>query len=193
MHPTRFLLAFLFTLCIQGCSNGGIVGAVSQASFSNDARPFEQQLNDSKIEISLQKSLSKDKKISKYTNISVVCFNHTVFLFGQAPNHLLIERILKNIKQHDEVRTMTIRNLIRTREPISIMTRSEDAWISTHIKGQLAKHKNIDPSRIKVITENKEVFLLGLVPKQQADQAILIARKTNHVTKVIHAFELTKE
>ena len=88
---------------------------------------------------------------------------------------------------------MTIRNLIRSGEPTTMIVRSEDAWISAHIKGQLAKHKTIDPSRIKVITENKEVFLLGLVPKQQADQAVLIARQTNHVTKVIHAFELTKK
>ena len=193
MHPARFLLAALLGLLIQGCSNGGLVGAVGQASFSNDARPFEQQINDSKIEMSLQKSLSKDKKISKYTNIAIVCFNNTIFLFGQAPNDLLIERTLKTIKRHDTVKNMTIRNLIRTREPISIMTRSEDAWISTHIKGQLAENKHIDPSRIKVITENKEVFLLGLVPKQQADQAVLIARQTNHVTKVIHAFELTNK
>lgn len=192
MQPS-LILSIVVSLFIQGCSNGGIVGAISQASFSNDQRSFEQQLNDSKIEMSLQESLSKDKKISKYTNISVVCFNHTVFLFGQAPNHLLIKRTLKNIKQHDEVKTMTIRNLIRTREPTTIVTRSEDAWISTHIKAKLSEHQHIDPSRIKVVTENKEVFLLGLVPKKQADQAVLIARQTNHVTKVIHAFELTKE
>ncbi|MCH1933169.1 BON domain-containing protein, partial [Shewanella sp. A25] len=44
---------------------------------------------------------------------------------------------------------------------------------------------------IKVVTENGEVFLLGLVSRAQADLAVDIARNTSGVRKVIKVFEYT--
>ncbi len=49
--------------------------------------------------------------------------------------------------------------------------------------------KNLDVTKIKVITENGEVFLLGLVEREQADLAVEIARNTAGVRKVIKVFD----
>lgn len=48
---------------------------------------------------------------------------------------------------------------------------------------------DLDVTRIKVITENGEVFLLGIVERQQADLAVDVARNTAGVRKVIKVFE----
>ena len=45
---------------------------------------------------------------------------------------------------------------------------------------------------IKVITENGEVFLLGLIDRKQADLAVEIARNTAGVRKVVKVFEYTE-
>jgi len=42
---------------------------------------------------------------------------------------------------------------------------------------------------IRVITENGEVFLMGLVTELEADKAVEIARHVNGVSRVIKAFE----
>ena len=44
-------------------------------------------------------------------------------------------------------------------------------------------------TRIKVITENGEVFLLGVVTRDQADLAVEIARNTAGVRKVIKVLD----
>ena len=42
---------------------------------------------------------------------------------------------------------------------------------------------------IKVVTENAEVFLMGLVQGPEADKAVEIARHVEGVSRVVKAFE----
>ena len=53
----------------------------------------------------------------------------------------------------------------------------------------MLNEKNLDITRVKVITENGEVFLLGLIERSQAELAVDIARNTAGVRKVIKVFE----
>ena len=84
-----------------------------------------------------------------------------------------------------------IHNQIRVGNPTSFTTRSNDTWITTKVKGRMLNEKALDVTRIKVVTENGEVFLLGLVDRTQADLAVEIARNTAGVRKVIKMFEYT--
>jgi osmotically-inducible protein OsmY len=56
----------------------------------------------------------------------------------------------------------------------------------------MLNEEGIDITRIKVVTENGEVFLLGLVDRKQADLAVDIARNTAGVRKVVKVFEYTE-
>jgi len=49
---------------------------------------------------------------------------------------------------------------------------------------------NFPSGKIKVVTENSEVFLLGLVSQDEADKAAEIARNVDGVTRVIKVFEI---
>ena len=53
----------------------------------------------------------------------------------------------------------------------------------------MLNEKDLDITRVKVITENGEVFLLGLIERSQAELAVEIARNTAGVRKVIKVFE----
>ena len=48
---------------------------------------------------------------------------------------------------------------------------------------------NLDLLKIKVVTENGEVFLMGLVTKEQATIAVEIARNVSGVNRVFKIFE----
>lgn len=56
----------------------------------------------------------------------------------------------------------------------------------------MLNEKDLDMTRIKVITENGEVFLLGVIHRSQADLAVDIARNTAGVRKVVRVFEYTE-
>jgi hypothetical protein len=55
--------------------------------------------------------------------------------------------------------------------PSSILARNNDAWLTTKIKTQMLTDANVPGSRIKVITENGIVYLLGLVTQKEANAA----------------------
>ncbi len=65
---------------------------------------------------------------------------------------------------------------------------ARDAWITTKLKSKLLTQIGVDPSKIKVVTENNVVYLLGNVSKEQADIAVQLARELDGVQKVVNVF-----
>ncbi|MGL4517199.1 MAG: BON domain-containing protein, partial [Shewanella sp.] len=111
-------------------------------------------------------------------------------MIGQAPNSMLRDKAIKvvqNLKLGGK-----IHNQIRIGNPTSFTTRSNDTWVTTKVKGRMLNEKELDVTRIKVITENGEVFLLGLIHRSQADLAVDIARNTAGVRKVVKVFEFVE-
>jgi osmotically-inducible protein OsmY len=49
--------------------------------------------------------------------------------------------------------------------------------------------KQVDATQIKVVTENGVVYLMGLVTRAQADNAIRIVRGVNGIQKIVKIFE----
>ena len=70
-----------------------------------------------------------------------------------------------------------------------MVARSNDTWITTKVKTKMLANNSIEAYRIKVVTENGVVYLMGLVTKEEADRAAELARKTAGVQKVVRIFE----
>ncbi|MNN45277.1 outer membrane lipoprotein [compost metagenome] len=73
--------------------------------------------------------------------------------------------------------------------PSSLLARQNDAWLTTKIKAQMLTDPNIPGSRIKVVTENGIVYLLGLLTKQEATQATNLVQGVSGVQKIVKLFE----
>jgi osmotically-inducible protein OsmY len=82
-------------------------------------------------------------------------------------------------------------NQIRIRERANFITRTDDTWITTRVKTLLLREQQYETSGIKVITENNEVFLLGVVDSDAADRAIDIARHVRGVEKVVNVLTIS--
>ena len=76
---------------------------------------------------------------------------------------------------------------------MNFFTSSNDSWITTKINSKLLSEANINPTRIKVITENKTVFLIGLVTEQEAEIASDTARRVANVEKVVLLFDIIEQ
>ena len=61
--------------------------------------------------------------------------------------------------------------------------------MQNRIKSKFLADKNVSGLNVKVVTENGEVFLMGLVSQREADQAVALARNVDGVARVIKAFE----
>ena len=67
----------------------------------------------------------------------------------------------------------------------SFTARSNDSIITSKVKARFVDAQKFNALHVKVVTENSVVYLLGLVKKQEADDATEIARTTSGVQKVV--------
>lgn len=177
-------------LLLQGCAGAVMVGAVGGAMMINDERTVKTQLDDTNTDFVITSALLKEEDLKNQTNITGVSVNGNVLMIGQAPNSMLRDKAIKVVQ--DLKLGGKIHNQIRIGNPTSFTTRSNDTWVTTKVKGRMLNEKGLDVTRVKVITENGEVFLLGLIQRSQADLAVDIARNTAGVRKVVKVFEYTE-
>lgn len=186
----RLFVVSVFALLLQGCAGAVMVGAVSGAKMANDERSMSTQISDTNADFTIASALSKYDDLNNQTNIAAVVMNNNVLMIGQAPNSMLRDKAITVVQ--DLQIGGKIHNQIRIGTPTSFTTRSNDTWVTTKVKGRMLNEKSLDITRIKVVTENGEVFLLGLIDRKQADLAVEIARNTAGVRKVVKVFEYTE-
>ncbi len=184
----KHYLLLLSVFLVQGCVETAIVAsAVTAVSAANDPRSVGAQIDDSNIEVKAMVKLMKNSDISDNANVNIISYNGHVLVVGQAPNQLLIDTIISELNKVDNI--VKIHNQLKIGTPGSVGSGAKDVWITTKVKSELLADDTVEGNKIKVVTENKEVYLMGLVPKEQADRAAELASKVSGVNRVIKVFQ----
>jgi osmotically-inducible protein OsmY len=180
-----------FAVLLQGCVAAAVVGVVGGASVATDNRSLGNQIDDQKIEIDAHAKLTKSEALSDNTNLQVISVNGSVLVVGQAPNSYLRDQAIKAINEVNGLKQL--HNQIRISNTTSFTTKTNDVWLTSKVKTSLFGTDKLDATNIKVVTENAEVFLMGLVTKAQATIAVDIARNVSGVNRVFKIFEYVEE
>lgn len=173
---------------LQGCAVALIAGVSAGAISMNDRRSLDSQIKDQSIEVDAQGLIANNEALAKNTQLQIVSLNSTVLIVGQATNadhRNQAYRLVASIKGVKKVH-----NQVRIAKLTTAGTHTNDSWITAKVKTELMTDKRLDGSAIKVITEDSEVFLMGLVRNQEATIAVDIARHVNGVARVYKAFEI---
>ncbi|MFT5756574.1 MAG: osmotically-inducible protein OsmY [Alteromonadaceae bacterium] len=189
--PIKNLAVLLLSISLlQGCVAAAVVAVTSGAGVAVDKRTLGKQIDDQRIELAAHNDLSKHQALQDNTNLQIVSVNGSVLVVGQAPNSYLRDLAIKTITSVNGV--LHVHNQIRISNEISFTTKTNDLWLTSKVKTALFAAENISASNIKVVTENGEVFLLGLISSSQANEAVDIARNIGGVNRVFKMFEFTK-
>ncbi|MBQ4812100.1 BON domain-containing protein [Pseudoalteromonas luteoviolacea] len=183
----RTILLLCAILLIQGCAVAVVAGTAGAVSAANDRRTIGSQIDDNSIEIKATLALKQIPRLAKHANINVVSVNGTVLLTGQVANTEMRSEANNAVNKVMGVKRLL--NQIRIGSNIGLSTQTHDTWLTSKVKTQLLANDNVNGSNIKVITENAEVFLMGMVDKDEAEKAVDIARNIHGVERVIKAFE----
>jgi osmotically-inducible protein OsmY len=70
-----------------------------------------------------------------------------------------------------------------------VTDRSRDGYLTSLVKGKMYKENRFPPNYVKVVTEDSVVYLMGMVTRAEADDAVDIARSIDGVEKVVKVFE----
>ncbi|KLN97733.1 division/outer membrane stress-associated lipid-binding lipoprotein [Moellerella wisconsensis] len=174
-------------LMLQGCISAAVVGSAAVATKSaTDPRTVGQQVDDGTLEARVSAALNQDKNITGKARIITTAYQGNVLLTGQSPDLSWADRA-KQLAADVEGTNM-VYNEVRQGEPVDLGTASKDTWITTKVKSKILASDTVKSSSVKVITENGEVFLLGVLTKQEGDAAAKIASETDGVRKVTTAF-----
>lgn len=183
----RVIFIIIVLLTMQACTSAIVAGTVATVASVNDPRSIGSQVDDSSIEIEATLKFMRDDNINTHTNLSVVSYNGNVLVVGQSPNQLLIDNAIKILSAIKGVKK--VHNQIKLGTPASLSTKTTDAWLTTKVKSRLLTDEVVEGHKIKVVTENKTVFLMGVVDGQQGNLAANIAAEVAGVEKVVKVFE----
>lgn len=185
MRSTLIVLIAILPLA-QGCAPLIIGGAAATGIVvAQDRRTVGTIAEDEGIELKTSGRLRE--RMGDSANVSVTSYNRTVLLTGQVPDAKTraetesIARGVENVRLvHNETTVAGIS---------SFTARSNDSIITSKVKARFVDAQKFNALHVKVVTENSIVYLMGLVKKQEANEATEIARTTSGVQKVVRVFD----
>ncbi len=172
---------------VSSCAS--IISATRSEPIKEDygKRSFGRFIDDAIVETKARVNLKKaDPELAK-AHLGVTSFNGVVLLAGQVPTQELKELAGRVTSEVRNVRRL--HNELSIAGPISMPARANDAWLTSKVKTKLLAAKQIRGRRIKVVTENGVVHLMGLVSRAEADRVVEVVKGTFGIQKIVRIFE----
>jgi osmotically-inducible protein OsmY len=182
-----FMLLLGSMLLTSGCTRI-IEATTSEPIYVNPGkRTLGAKIDDSNIETIAAVNLAKAHPQIADGNVHVNSYSAVVLLTGQVASERARQLAGETVNKINTVRQ--VHNEIQARPPLSMSERAYDTWLTTKVKSQLLVLGDIEGRRVKVVTEAKTVFLMGLVSHREADRITDVVRTTGGVGKVVKVFE----
>jgi len=159
------------------------------ALFSDDPRVRTPgaMIDDQVIETMVKRQIWNSDPAFDSSHLIAVSYNGILLLAGQVESAALKDRAEEIARSLDKVRK--VHNEIQVGGPISMVARANDTWLTTKVKSKMLADAEVAARKIKVVTENGTVYLMGMLPRDEADAAVEAARSVYGVQKIVKVFE----
>lgn len=171
----------LLLILLSGCASAVIVtSATVAARTAADPRSTGRQIDDGTLALRVSRALSEAALPPQARVVSTV-YQGNVLLTGEVPDDAVRQAATKAVLSVSGVSHTW--NETRTGPAISTGQKISDAWLASDIRTKLLLSSDTRLSDIKVITENSEVFLTGLVTPEEGRR---VADRVSRVSGVRH-------
>ena len=189
LRPVIFsgLLIGSLSACAPVIIGGALVTGVNIA---HDRRSAGQVLDDKIITASVKNEIRKS--LIDDSRIKIEAYNGVVLLAGEVKSDT--DRVKAEDAAAIKDGVINVVNELKLVDEISnIGRRSKDGYISSKAKASLLKidMEGFDPTRVKITTANREVYLMGIVSRDEADAVVERIRHLRGVDRVVKIFEYT--
>jgi len=183
------LVLFTSITFLSGCVpliSAGASTAVTAISVENDRRTSGEIVDDKTLNLRLLTWSSSNEAVSQ-SNISYLVFKKSILVAGQVPDAKTKSLILSEIQSKFTEANRVI-DEISISKNISFIDKAKDVAITGLIEASLFNQEVVNPTHIRVMTENGVVYLMGDVMKREADSAVKVASSVNGVKSIIKHF-----
>lgn len=185
---TLVLLAALFAGCAAAPLMVGVGAAAGGVMVNNDRRTAGTMLDDERIEINTLNLVAADPMLRDNAHINATSYNGQLLLTGEVPDQQSNEQLAARAARLKRVNV--VKNALVVGPVSSSATRTEDTRITSRIKSRIVSDLGSDMAQhIKVVTESGTVYLMGLVSRDEAAQAVAVAAASRGVRRIVKVFE----
>ncbi|MGQ4880326.1 BON domain-containing protein [Billgrantia sp. LNSP4103-1] len=189
MTPTR-LFACVFAalaLTVSGCTT--VTGVANPGTIDENygKRTLGAQVEDESIETKIAHNLRRSDARLGDARINVDSYNGIVLLTGQVPS--------EELKQKANEIALEVRNVRDVHNELSVAAnlpasqRLSDTWVNTRIRTTLAADQSIDTGRLRFVTENDTVYVMGMVSRAEADRIVNAIADIGGVQRIVKVFD----
>ncbi|HSO81419.1 BON domain-containing protein [Thiocapsa sp.] len=163
--------------------------AVGTAATVHDRRPANVILDDQQIELEAMSALFGNAEIRGRSQISVTSYNRTLLLTGTADTTEVAREATTLLSRIGKVQRVV--DEIKVGPRLDLNRQAQDTYLTGRVKTDLigVRLPGFDPTRVKVVTSDAVVFLMGLVSPAEADAAAEKASYVPGVERVVKLFE----
>ena len=189
MKKSLLLIPFACLFMMAGCSTVVSTTRDKPVEDSLGSRTWGSKIDDSLIETKVAVNIDKaDPRLDDDSRIVVVSFNGIVLLAGQVPDASLKPIAVKAASQGVQG-VKQVHDDLQVGPNTGFLAKNSDAWITSKIKSSMLFKAAVPSARIKVVTENGIVYLMGLVTHKEAQAASSAAKDVSGVQRVVMVFE----
>jgi len=175
---------------LGGCGPALVAGTAYGATVIHERRPPQVVLDDEVIELQAKHLYLQNRDVADHSRIAVTSYNHVVLLTGQADSAEVAHQFAEQVSRLPKVRR--IYNEVEIGPRISLSQEGKDALITSRAKIAVGGGRGIedfDATRIKVVTEDGVVYLMGLVTRKEGEVTADVVRRLPGVKRVVKIFE----
>lgn len=155
-----------------------------------DRRTVGAQIEDQSLQLRGTRQLKQVLPGDDTAYANVNAYNRRVLITGLAPSEAAKQRAGELAAALDNVREL--HNELQVGTPAQMPGSAGDTGVTAAVKGQFLTN-NIDVSTIKVVTEARVVYLMGLVTEREGRAAAQAASRASGVRKVVTLFDYMTE
>ncbi|MBT8069744.1 MAG: BON domain-containing protein [Gammaproteobacteria bacterium] len=172
-----FSILLLLMLILTACSN-------------SPRRTTGTVLNDQKLEFDVISSIRSNPNFSEADHIKVEVHQGVVLLAGETVSEA--NRTLATELAEESRLTERVVNDLKVGERAGFGGKLDNSWLTNKVNSKLLTKNPIsgnDVSRIKVVSSQNTVYLMGMVTREEGDAVAEVVRNIRGVERVVKIFD----
>lgn len=150
-------------------------------------RSLSEFVDDEKLESTLYKNINNSDLDFSETHVRVSCFKGIVLLTGEIPDEELKQEASRIAQASSGVRQ--VHNELQLKSNSTFFARSNDNGLEAKIRVKLLASRDIEGSKVRIVVEDRVVYLMGLLTRQETQIATDIAANTSGIERVVRAID----
>lgn len=155
--------------------------------YTGEGRTPGEFIDDGYIERTVLRLIGDAHESMDDARIKVVSMDAMVLLAGEVPSEAL-----KTLAEEQALKVLQVRgvhNQLAVSAKPAFLARTNDSLLTSKVKTRLLGSEDVSGLRIKVVTVNNVVYLMGKVSQEEGQMAGEIAADTSGVLRVVKLFE----